>query len=64
MSLAPLAVGLLAIGGYWIGMVSRAGLIEVQVHLACPIMFLAMVLRFRLYSGGHGHSPHQHLAHT
>jgi hypothetical protein len=55
MSGAPMAVGLTLILGYWLDLVAKNSLIEVQTSLACPVMILVMLMRFRLYS-----SPHRH----
>jgi hypothetical protein len=58
MSGATMTVGLLLIIAYWFDAIAESSLIEVQARLACPIMLVVMLLRFRLYSshgGRHGH---------
>ena len=61
MSGSTMAVGLLLIGAYWTDLVGRDSLVEIQTSLACPVMIVAMLARFRLYSGGHsGRSPQHH----
>ena len=58
MSGSTLAVGLLLIAAYWTDVLARDSLVEIQTSLACPVMIVVMLLRFRLYAGGHsGHSP-------
>ena len=60
MSGSTMAVGLLLIAAYWTDVVARDSLVEIQTSLACPVMIVAMLLRFRLYSAGHsGHSRHR-----
>ena len=56
--LTPLAVflcvtGLLLIAAYWLGIVDKSSLVEVQTSLACPLMLAVMLLRFNFYSGHH-----------
>ena len=62
MSGSTMVVGLLLIAAYWVDVVARDSLIEIEASLACPVMLTVMLLRFRLYSAGHsGHSaPHVH----
>jgi hypothetical protein len=50
MSGSTMLVGLLLIAGYWLDIVAKSSLIEVQASLACPVMLAVMLLRFRLYS--------------
>jgi hypothetical protein len=56
MSGAPLVVGLALILGYWLDLVDKSSLIEVQTSLACPVMIVIMLMRFRSYSEPHGHA--------
>ena len=58
MSGATMIVGLALIAGYWLDLVAKSSLIEVQTSLACPIMLAVMLLRFRLYSSYPGHHEH------
>jgi len=58
MSGATMAVGLVLIVGYWLGIVATESLIEVQTSLACPVMLVVMLVRFPLYSGRTGHRRH------
>lgn len=63
MSGSTMVVGLLLIAAYWLDLVGRNSLIELQTSLACPVMVVVMLLRVRLYSAGHsGHARHG--AHT
>jgi hypothetical protein len=50
MSGSTMLVGLVLTAGYWLDMVAKNSLIEIQASLACPVMFAVMLLRFRLYS--------------
>jgi hypothetical protein len=57
MSGSTMAVGLLLIAAYWMGLVARGSLIEIQTSLACPVMLVVMLARFPVYSAAHsGHS--------
>jgi hypothetical protein len=57
MSGATMVVGLLLIAAYWLGIVDKSNLVDVQTSLACPSMLPPMLFRYRLYSGGHaGHA--------
>ena len=56
MSGATMVVGLTLILGYWLDLVAKSSLIEVQTSLACPLMLAVMLARFRLYSSPHGHA--------
>lgn len=59
MSGSTLVVGLALVAAYWMDLIAKESLIDVQTSLACPIMAAVMLLRFRLYSGGHSsHSAH------
>lgn len=59
MSGSTMVVGLLLIAGYWLDVLARNSLIELQTSLACPVMVVVMLLRYRLYSTSHsGHAPH------
>jgi len=59
MSIPPLAVGALAIVGYWSDVIGKRGLIEIQARLACPVMLVVMLFRYRLYSGASAHDTHR-----
>lgn len=59
MSGATMAVGLALIVGYWLDIVARSSLIEVQTSLACPVMIAVMLARFRLYSSHMRHHAHR-----
>ena len=48
-----------AIVGYWSDVISKSGLIEVQARLACPLMLVVMLFRYRLYSGASAHDMHR-----
>jgi hypothetical protein len=63
MSGATVVVGLLLIGAFWLGVVSQSGLIEWQIRLACPVMFVVMMLRFGPYSQGHAAHHAAHAGH-
>jgi hypothetical protein len=54
MAGSTMAVGVSLIAAYWLGLIARASLIDVQTSLACPVMIAVMLLRFRLYAA------HQH----
>jgi hypothetical protein len=55
MSGSTMAVGLLLILAYWLDVVAKGSLVEIQTSLACPLMLAVMLLRFRLYAGHAGH---------
>jgi hypothetical protein len=56
MSGATMVAGLLLITAYRLDLVARSELIPLQTGLlACPLMLLVMLFRFRLYSVGHMH---------
>lgn len=56
MSGATMVAGLLLIMAYRFDLVARSELIPLQTGLlACPLMLLVMLFRFRLYSAGHMH---------
>jgi hypothetical protein len=60
MTGATMVVGLALIAAYWMDLISRASLVEVQTSLACPVMLAVMLARFRLYSGNHAaHAVHE-----
>lgn len=56
MSGATTVVGMTLILGYWLNLIAKSSLIEVQTSLACPVMLIVMLARFRLYSSPHGHT--------
>jgi hypothetical protein len=53
MAGATMVLGLALIAAYWIDLIARDSLVEVQTSLACPAMIAVMLLRFRLYSSSH-----------
>jgi hypothetical protein len=55
MSGATMIVGLLIIVAYWLDIVAKNGLIELQTSLACPVMLAVMLVRFPLYAGTMAH---------
>jgi hypothetical protein len=60
MAGSTMVVGVLLIAAYWLDVVARDSLVEIQTSLACPVMIAVMLLRFRLYSAGHsGHTANQ-----
>lgn len=62
MAGSTMVVGLALIAAYWMDLIARDSLIEVQTSLACPVMVAVMLLRFRLYSGSHSaHPPTSHM---
>jgi hypothetical protein len=59
MAGSTMVMGLALIVAYWMDLVARTSLIEIQTSLACPLMLAVMLARFRLYSGSHeAHSVH------
>lgn len=60
MAGSTMVVGLALIAAYWMDIVGRTNLVELQTSLACPVMVAVMLMRFRLYSGEHSmHSVHE-----
>lgn len=53
MAIPTMATGLLLVAAYWLDVVAKGSLIEIQTSLACPVMVAVMLLRFRLYSAPH-----------
>jgi hypothetical protein len=53
MAGSTMVVGLALIAAYWIGLLARDSLIEIQTSLACPVMVAVMLARFPLYAGSH-----------
>lgn len=53
MSGTTMVFGLLLIAAYWMDLVAKDGLIELQASAACPLMLLVMLFRPRLYSSHH-----------
>lgn len=53
MAGSTMVVGLALIAAYWMDLIARTSLVEVQTSLACPVMLAAMLFRFRLYSSNH-----------
>jgi hypothetical protein len=58
MSGSTMVFGLLLIAAYWLDIVGKSSLVEVQTSIACPLMLAAMLFRFRLYSGQTSHDAH------
>jgi hypothetical protein len=59
MAGSTMVVGLVLVAAYWMDLIAKDSLIEVQTSLACPVMIAVMLLRFRLYSSDHAaHSGH------
>lgn len=53
MAIPTMATGLLLVAAYWLDVIAKGSLIEIQTSLACPVMVAVMLLRFRLYSAPH-----------
>ena len=53
MAGSTMVPGLALIAAYWMDLIARDSLVEVQTGLACPAMIAVMLLRFRLYSSSH-----------
>jgi hypothetical protein len=53
MAGSTMVVGLVLIVAYWMDLVAKTSLVDVQTSLACPVMLAVMLVRFRLYSGSH-----------
>jgi hypothetical protein len=53
MAGSTMVVGLALIVAYWLDLLAKTSLIDVQTSLACPMMLGVMLARFRLYSGSH-----------
>jgi hypothetical protein len=53
MAGSTMVVGLALIAAYWMDLIAKTSLVEVQTSLACPVMLAVMLVRFRLYSGSH-----------
>ena len=53
MAGSTMVVGLALIAAYWMDLIARSSLVDVQTSLACPVMLAVMLVRFRLYSGSH-----------
>lgn len=62
MSGATALVGVLLIGGFWLGVISQHGLIEWQIRLACPVMVAVMLLRAGFYC--QTHTAHRSTVHV
>jgi hypothetical protein len=60
MAGSTMVMGLALIAAYWMDLIARSSLVEIQTSLACPVMVAVMLVRFPLYSGGHAaHSAHE-----
>ena len=59
MAGSTMVVGLLLIAAYWLGIVAKGSLVDVQTSLACPVMLAVMSVRFPLYSAHQGHRVHR-----
>ena len=57
MSGSTMVFGLLLIAAYWLDLVAKDGLLEIQTSAACPLMLVVMLFRPRLYSSHH-HAVH------
>jgi len=56
MSGSTMVAGLSLIAAYWLDLVAKSDLIPLQTGLlACPLMLVVMLFRFRLYSSEHTH---------
>jgi deazaflavin-dependent oxidoreductase (nitroreductase family) len=53
MSGSTMVFGLLLVAAYWMDLVAKDGLVELQTSAACPLMLVVMLLRPRLYSSHH-----------
>lgn len=53
MSGSTMVFGLLLIAAYWMDLVAKDGLVELQASAACPLMLVVMLFRPRLYSSHH-----------
>jgi hypothetical protein len=63
MSGSTMVAGLLLIAGYWLDIIAKSSLIELQTGiLACPLMLAVMLFRFRLYSASHTRHHDQTIA--
>jgi deazaflavin-dependent oxidoreductase (nitroreductase family) len=65
MAGSTMIIGLLLIVAYWLGIVPKSSLIDVQTSLACPLMLAVMLFRFRLYSAHgahHGDGGHRNVS--
>lgn len=62
MSGATMVAGLLLIAAYWLDLIAKTSMMELQTGLlACPLMLAVMLTRFRLYSTSHTRH-HDHTA--
>ena len=59
-------VGILLVISAWTGLISTSSMLPLQKALACPVMFIPMLLRLNLYSGSHASHKHpmQHEHHA
>lgn len=61
MSGATMVFGLMLIAAYWLDLIAKGSLVEIQTSVACPLMLGVMLFRPRLYAGHHTHNrPGQH----
>ena len=61
MSGATMVLGLGLIAAYWLDVVAKGSLVEIQTSAACPLMLAVMLMRPRLYAGHHmAHHPDPH----
>jgi hypothetical protein len=59
MSSTSIVLAIVVIGAYWLGVITKSGMVEWIASLACPVMLIPMLLRLDLYTGHHsGHSRH------
>ena len=47
--------GLMLIAAYWLDLVAKESLVEIQTSVACPLMLGVMLFRPRLYAAHHAH---------
>ena len=55
MSGSTMVFGLVLIAAYWMDLVAKENLVELQTSAACPLMLVVMLFRPRLYSS-HRHA--------
>jgi len=59
MSGSTMLAGLLLIAAYWLDLIAKGTIMELQTGLlACPLMLVVMLFRYRLYSTSHRHQAH------
>ncbi|HET7270097.1 MAG TPA: hypothetical protein VFI90_03325, partial [Rubrobacter sp.] len=58
MGSATMGLGIIVIAFGTLGLVPVSGMFEWVASLACPVMLIPMLVRFRLYTGGMDHQAH------